>query len=198
MYGDLQGIAGKSLQEIEGLEFPALESELNIGQTYECSYTLPVSSIIPPSAGVGTRQNANCVLAWRRVPCIRSDSGWGKYKTANSQIFVGLLWLVTAKLEKLPEHHEELSEDAKSDFLPSATIEDILSHIRSLNDVVRDGNIDGLTKLSLANLDEKICSITTEVVDAELPYFSNAISSLSDVGRRNSPNASCRDFYSEL
>ena len=24
MYGDLQGIAGKSLQEIEGLEFPAL------------------------------------------------------------------------------------------------------------------------------------------------------------------------------
>ena len=25
MYGDLQGIAGKSLQEIEGLEFQALE-----------------------------------------------------------------------------------------------------------------------------------------------------------------------------
>ena len=25
MYGDLQGIAGKSLQEIEGLSFPALE-----------------------------------------------------------------------------------------------------------------------------------------------------------------------------
>ena len=26
MYGDLQGIAGKSLQEIEGLELPALEA----------------------------------------------------------------------------------------------------------------------------------------------------------------------------
>jgi hypothetical protein len=26
MYGDLQGIAGKSLQEIDGLEFPALEA----------------------------------------------------------------------------------------------------------------------------------------------------------------------------
>jgi hypothetical protein len=25
MYGDLQGIAGKTLQEIEGLEFPALD-----------------------------------------------------------------------------------------------------------------------------------------------------------------------------
>ena len=25
MYGDLQGIAGKSLREIEGLKFPAIE-----------------------------------------------------------------------------------------------------------------------------------------------------------------------------
>ena len=29
MYGDLQGIAGKSLQEIDGLELPALESDMN-------------------------------------------------------------------------------------------------------------------------------------------------------------------------
>jgi hypothetical protein len=28
MYGDLQGIVGKSLQEIRGLEFPALESDI--------------------------------------------------------------------------------------------------------------------------------------------------------------------------
>ena len=32
MYGDLQGIAGKSLQEIEGLELPALESDMNSGK----------------------------------------------------------------------------------------------------------------------------------------------------------------------
>lgn len=32
MYGDLQGIAGKSLQEIEGLKFPALESDTEIGK----------------------------------------------------------------------------------------------------------------------------------------------------------------------
>lgn len=32
MYGDLQGIAGKSLQEIEGLEFPAIESEIDSGK----------------------------------------------------------------------------------------------------------------------------------------------------------------------
>ncbi len=29
MYGDLQGIAGKSLQEIEGLEMHALESDFD-------------------------------------------------------------------------------------------------------------------------------------------------------------------------
>jgi hypothetical protein len=32
MYGDLQGIAGKSMQEIEGLEFPALESDTGTGK----------------------------------------------------------------------------------------------------------------------------------------------------------------------
>jgi len=31
MYGDLQGIAGKSLQEIEGLELPALEDGVSLG-----------------------------------------------------------------------------------------------------------------------------------------------------------------------
>jgi len=30
MYGDLQGIAGKSLQEIEGLEFPVVGTESGV------------------------------------------------------------------------------------------------------------------------------------------------------------------------
>jgi len=30
MYGDLQGIAGKTLQEIEGLSFPALEDDTTL------------------------------------------------------------------------------------------------------------------------------------------------------------------------
>lgn len=49
------------------------------------------------------------------------------------------------------------------------TIENILSHIRALQDVVRDGDIHGLSKISLDGLDKKICEITTEVVGAELP-----------------------------
>ena len=49
------------------------------------------------------------------------------------------------------------------------TIEDILSHIRALHDVVRDGDIDGLDKNTLAALDTEICKITTKVVDVDLP-----------------------------
>ena len=80
----------------------------------------------------------------------------------------GLTSVVTEKMNQLEEHRESFQKVLNR--LPeNSTIEDILSHIRSLNDVVRDGNIDGLTKASLAGLDEKICLMTTDVVDAELP-----------------------------
>lgn len=48
-------------------------------------------------------------------------------------------------------------------------IEQILSHLRALRDVVRDGNFDGLNQAALDGLDEKICRLTTEVVSVELP-----------------------------
>lgn len=54
------------------------------------------------------------------------------------------------------------------------TIEDILSHIRSLQDVIREGVIGGLNKLTLAELDSKICAITTGIVNAVLPVEENA------------------------
>ena len=49
------------------------------------------------------------------------------------------------------------------------TIEDILSHIRALQDVVRDGAIDGLDRAALVSLDTEICRITTDVVRVNLP-----------------------------
>jgi hypothetical protein len=51
------------------------------------------------------------------------------------------------------------------------TIEDILTHIRVLQDVVRDGSIDGLDKAALSALDTAICGITTEVVGVSLPEW---------------------------
>ena len=48
-------------------------------------------------------------------------------------------------------------------------IEDILSHIRSLQEVVGAGAIDGLSGKSLVSLDTTICKIITDVVSASLP-----------------------------
>ena len=49
------------------------------------------------------------------------------------------------------------------------TIEDILSEIRSLQNVVRNGKIDGLDQAALTDLDAKICALTTAVVGVPLP-----------------------------
>lgn len=48
-------------------------------------------------------------------------------------------------------------------------IEDILSHVRAMHDVVGNSAIDGLSKGDLGKLDEKICKLTTEVVKIKLP-----------------------------
>lgn len=85
----------------------------------------------------------------------------------------GLTALVNQKLAASPEHaknHEVLLKrlgDGKSPGDP--TIEEILSHIRTLQDVVRSGSIDGLDKTILGALDEAICRITTEIVGVSLP-----------------------------
>ena len=49
------------------------------------------------------------------------------------------------------------------------TVEDILTEIRSLQVIVRNGVVDGLTKGALKNLDEKICNLTTSIVGVDLP-----------------------------
>lgn len=48
-------------------------------------------------------------------------------------------------------------------------VERILSHIRSLQEVVGSGSIDGLSKKALSELDAEICRLTTDVVKVSLP-----------------------------
>ena len=48
-------------------------------------------------------------------------------------------------------------------------IEEILSHIRALQEVVGSGNIDSLSQQNLLDLDKEICRITTSVVSVSLP-----------------------------
>ena len=59
------------------------------------------------------------------------------------------------------------------------TIEDILSHIRSLQDVIREGSIEGLNKTNLADLDKAICDITTKKVNVPLPQARTAYHQLA-------------------
>lgn len=51
----------------------------------------------------------------------------------------------------------------------TVTIEDILSHVRLLNEVVGEGNIDKFTKTDLEKLEEGICDEITVAVSKELP-----------------------------
>lgn len=84
----------------------------------------------------------------------------------------GLTRLVRERLSESEAHKDSIAAVLKR-FQDGAgvepTIEEILSHIRALIDVVRNGTIDGLNKASLVELDKAICDITTEVVNAQLP-----------------------------
>ena len=84
-----------------------------------------------------------------------------------------LTQLIKAELkgsEKLKTCFEALLKRLDDDMPGSrVTIEDILSHIRSLQDVIREGSIDGLDKTNLAALDIAICDSTTKVVNRQLP-----------------------------
>lgn len=131
--------------------------------TTHCPYrqsTLLQQALAPDKMRIAFLLGAGCPFSIRV-----SDGGETKPLIPDIR---GLTSVVTEKMNQMAEHQESFQKVLNR--LPdNSTIEDILSHIRSLNDVVRDGNIDGLNKASLAGLDEKICAITTGVVDAELP-----------------------------
>ncbi|WNV04032.1 SIR2 family protein [Candidatus Methylospira mobilis] len=84
----------------------------------------------------------------------------------------GLTELVSSKMSAAAQHkmnYATLLKRFDDGALTKPTIEDILSHIRALQEVVRNGEIDGLNKTTLAALDAEICSITTDVVGVALP-----------------------------
>lgn len=80
----------------------------------------------------------------------------------------GLTAVVKDGLKQSAEHKENFAK-VLNRLAADSTIEDILSHVRLLHEVVRDGNIDGLNRVALAGLDAEICAITTRVVNVDLP-----------------------------
>ncbi|MCW5262501.1 SIR2 family protein [Verminephrobacter eiseniae] len=81
---------------------------------------------------------------------------------------------VKKTLENSEEHRADyarLTNRLKGNSPENPTIEEILSHIRALQDVVRDSTIDGLDKTALSDLDKEICDIITKVVGVDLPEY---------------------------
>ena len=76
----------------------------------------------------------------------------------------GLTDLVNSRLgqsEQLGASYKALLDRFLGGAPENPTIEDILSHLRALQDVVREGTIDGLNKTSLAAIDKEICETSS-------------------------------------
>ena len=90
----------------------------------------------------------------------------------------GLTQYVKTEIEKSTEFKGSFAEIwtrlGGDDPNRKITIEDILSHIRTLQDVIREGTIGGLNEHSLSKLDAEICNITTDKVKTDLPAEENA------------------------
>lgn len=67
----------------------------------------------------------------------------------------------------------------KSKGKEDPTVEEILTFIRTLKEVVGDTNHNGLTSTALDGLETEICAITTSVVKVELPNTSTPYNQLS-------------------
>lgn len=86
-----------------------------------------------------------------------------------TRIAAGLSAEGTPNLKQLFERlHVKLTAN-KPPKIKSITIEHILSHIRTLQDIVGDGEFDGMNKQTLTDLDLAICSAVTEQVGKRLP-----------------------------
>lgn len=134
---------------------------------YHCPYrqsTLLQQALSPDKMRIAFLLGAGCPMS------IRVPIGNGAEKPLIPDIR-GLTALVKEKMEADPNQSAAYTSLLKrfegSEQAP--TIEDLLSHLRSLQEVVRGSNIDGLDKKALASLDAAICAFTTEVVDTTLP-----------------------------
>lgn len=86
-----------------------------------------------------------------------------------TRIAAGLSAEGTPNLKQVFEGlHVKLTAN-KPPKIKSITIEHILSHIRTLQDIIGDGEFDGMNKQTLTDLDLAICSAVTAQVGKRLP-----------------------------
>lgn len=120
---------------------------------------------------------------------IRVDAGGGNTSPLIPDI-AGLTTLVSTTLATDVELGADYASLLARFGAAAPNIEEILSHLRALLDVVRDGDINGLTQPKLLALDKRICQITADVVgvplpDGETPYH-NLAAWVSGISRAHS------------
>lgn len=83
---------------------------------------------------------------------------------------------LTARVRESIEASDELStpfarigEQLLEDHSGNPTVEDMLTHIRSLSAVAGQGEVRGLTAQQLSSLDKSICDVIHALVDQDLP-----------------------------
>jgi len=85
----------------------------------------------------------------------------------------GLTSIITKQLSSSdptkPSHSDKLVRQMQEDGLANPNIEDMLSHIRALKQVVGKGTVRDFIAQDLIDLDDAMCKIISEQVDKELP-----------------------------
>lgn len=133
-----------------------------------CPYrqaSLLQQALTPDKMRVAFFLGAGCPVA------IRIPNGSGATDPLIPDI-AGLTKQVRSKIEESDKFKTGFSVILKrlSDAgIAEPNIEQILTHVRALNDVIGGGSIDELTKIALNDVDDEICRLTTQVVGAKLP-----------------------------
>lgn len=71
--------------------------------------------------------------------------------------------------EKLKAAFTSVLKRVKDSGVEKPNVEQVLSHVRTLAEVIYSSNVDGLSKDLLNDIDLEVCKITTEFVNAKLP-----------------------------
>jgi hypothetical protein len=134
--------------------------------TFHCPYrqsTLLQQALAPDKMRIAFLLGAGCPVSVRIV-----DKA-GAVKALIPDV-AGLTSFINSALSTDAAHRESYETLVKRlGGIAAPNIEVILSHLRALQDVVRDGSFDGLDQAALASLDAKICELTTTVVNVDLP-----------------------------
>jgi len=139
----------------------------NVALQSHCPYrqaSLILQALTPDKMRVAFFLGAGCPVAIR-------------VKTGETTIplipdIAGLTESVRNKIESSDGHKTGFAAVLKrlaESGVTNPNVEQVLTHIRSLCEVIGNGSIDGLSKATLNGIDEEICRLTTEIVKARLP-----------------------------